>query len=226
MTDYNDELDRILNEVNDDQKEEPQAAPDLSAYDAKLAEMETRMKEMQEQNRKLTQYAFGEPVQADDYNAKIKEAIETNPLGYTKEVVDTATNKAMEQVNAKFAEQQDMLAAQQAINEAKLKYPALVDHSEVIGLYADQIANEAQSGKRKDIAPNEYGKIIDEAVKMFNRKYGPAVNRNGHHVMSLDVGTQQNTANGKTEMSQILNLPDDKFLEVANKIQSGHQFQF
>ena len=225
MPDYMDELDKILNEGKEDEAPQPEA-PDLSAYDAKLAEMEARMKEMAEQNRKLTQYALGEPVQAEDYNTRIKEAIANNPLAYTKEVVDTATNKAMEQVNQKLTEQQDMLAAQQAIAEARAKYPGLNDHQEVIGLYADKVLNDIQNGTRKDITAGDYGKIIDEAVKMFNHKYGPVIQRQGHHVMSLDVGTQQNTANGRTEMSQILNLPDDKFLEVANKIQSGHQFQF
>lgn len=228
MSDYLDELDNAMADpkANEPAQAEAPPAPDFSQYDAKFAEMEAKMAELTEKNRKLTQYALGEPVQADDYNARIKEAMDTNPLGYTKELVDTATNKTMEQVNQKLQEQQDMMAAQQAIEAAKQKYPAMADHQEVIGLYADKVMSDINNGAIKDIKPNEYGKIIDKAVQLFNHKYGYAAQRQGQHVMSLDVGTQQNTAYGTNNLSDLINLPDDKFLEAANKIQSGQRFQF
>lgn len=228
MSDYLDEIDNILKSEQPAEAPAPEAppAPDFSQYDAKIAEMEARMAEITEKNRKLTQYALGEPVQQEDYNARIKDALENNPLGYTKEVVDTATNQTMAQVNKRLQEQQDTMAAQQAIESAKQKYPVLSEHQEVIGLYADKVLNDINTGVIKDVKPNEYGKIIDKAVQLFNHKYGYAAQRSPHHVMSLDVGTQQNTAYGTNSLSDILNLPDDKFLQVADKIQRGQQFQF
>lgn len=232
MADYMDEVDNFLNNDSDDanndnndNNDNNQGAEAFKQYEDKLAAMEGQLKDLTEKNRKLTQYALGEQVDQGDYNQRIKQALDQNPLGYTQEVVDTAKNTTLKEVDERLAQFQEVQAAQTAIAEARQKYPGMAEHQDVIGMFADKITQDIQNGNRNDIKANEYGKIIDEAVGMFSKKYGPTLPRTANHVMSLDVGTQQNTAYGNDKVSDLLKKSDDDFLKEMNKYR-GQTFQF
>lgn len=226
--DYLDELENELKNTATPVPALDEPTVDVAAIQARLDALEAANKELQDKNRKLTQFALGDQLSPDDYNAQLKQALDTNPLGYTQEVVNTTKTQVMNEVDKKIQEAQQAQQAQLAVMEAQRKYPELTQYQQEIGLYADSIYAQVQSGQHPTIKTQDYGKIIDEAVKTFRQRFPGAVPGRGQHVMSLDVGIQPNTAYGTdSELGKLNSLNDEDFLRAMNKVATkGAAFNF
>lgn len=226
--DFLEELEAAANHV-ETQPVVDQTSEQLAAMQARLDQLEAEKRAAEEKHRKLTQYALGVEVTPEDYNTQLKTAMETNPLGYTQEVVSTTEKNVMSKVDERIQQVEDKAAAERAVFQAQQKYPELQTHQDVIGLFADQVLAQVQQGLIKDVNPKQYDKIIDIAVGEFRKRF-PTASR-GQSVMSLDVGTHYPTDYGTQsvdqELARINALPDAQFKEAVNRVsQRGTQFQF
>jgi alanyl-tRNA synthetase len=230
---YLDELEQELGLENQPNSTEPKPPEfDPTEFQTRLEALENQNKELTERNRKLTQLALNEPVSEMDYNAQIKQAMDTNPLAYTKEVVTAAKQEAMQEFKQQLETQSEQQSVAMAINNLKQQYPALVNdplEAAKFGAVADYVHTQIQQGQIKDIKPNEYDKILNKAVSLYRQNSNPS---NSNWVMSLDVGNQTQAAYGTNDLLQQLNsIPDtpeghQAFLNKMNAIQSGAQFSF
>lgn len=226
--DFLEELEAAANPV-EAQPVADQTSEQLAAMQARLDQLEAEKRAAEEKNRKLAQYALGVEVTPEDYNTQLKTAIETNPLGYTQEVVSTTKKEVLTEVDQRIQAVEEKAAAERAVFQAQQKYPELQTHQDVIGLFADKVLEQVQQGLIKDVNPKQYDKIIDIAVGEFRKRF-PTASR-GQSVMSLDVGTHYPTDYGTQsvdqELARINALPDAQFKEAVNRIsQRGTQFQF